>query len=56
MLLVPMNTPGIKLVRRMQVFGDEDAPKGHMEMLFNDVVVPVENILLGEGRGFGKFY
>lgn len=52
MLLVPMNTAGISLVRPMQVFGDDDAPKGHMELSFKDVVVPVSALILGEGRGF----
>mmetsp|Transcript_100051 Transcript_100051/g.260925 ORF Transcript_100051/g.260925 Transcript_100051/m.260925 type:complete len:438 (-) Transcript_100051:189-1502(-) len=51
-ILVPMNTPGITLVRPMRTMGDDDCPKGHMEMLFEDVRVPVSNIILGEGRGF----
>jgi alkylation response protein AidB-like acyl-CoA dehydrogenase len=52
MILVPMNTPGITLLRPMSVIGDDEAPKGHMEILFEDVRVPFENILAGEGRGF----
>eukprot|EP00656_Telonema_subtile_P054841 TRINITY_DN828_c0_g1_i2.p1 TRINITY_DN828_c0_g1~~TRINITY_DN828_c0_g1_i2.p1 ORF type:complete len:261 (-),score=72.85 TRINITY_DN828_c0_g1_i2:106-888(-) len=51
-ILVPSDTPGITLLRPMLSFGDNDAPKGHMEVLFEDVRVPFENVLLGEGRGF----
>ena len=51
-ILVPMDTPGFEIVGPMHVFGKDDAPHGHMHLRFNDVRVPYENVLLGEGRGF----
>lgn len=52
MVVIPADTPGIRIVRPLNVLGYDDAPHGHVEMYFENVKVPVSNILLGEGRGF----
>ena len=52
MYIVPADTPGITKVRAMQVFGNDDAPHGHLHMRFENVRVPADALLIGEGRGF----
>ena len=52
MIVVDAKTPGIEKIRAMQVYGDDEAPHGHMHIKFTNVRIPIENMLLGEGKGF----
>ena len=52
MIIVPTGTPGVRIVRRLSLFGYDDAPHGHYEVVFDNVRLPRDNLILGEGRGF----